>query len=200
MSGECLSWPVRDIRADSVHAMSGRPANVKAGETGWRRGAGSVALDARTLRRHRLNKRKHGAGPRTCQTPPPVRRMLALVRHLPLPIDPHGGPVPRQGSGSRYPGRSTMLWAVSRATLVGTYRRGGAWEGRNGRADPELRRSFPPTPLRECTTGRGDDSRADPVLPGARRRRLAPRPVGMHVPRRPPRPDRRWLCPWGARP
>jgi hypothetical protein len=41
MSGECLSWPVRDIRADSVHAMSGRPANVKAGATGWRRARGA---------------------------------------------------------------------------------------------------------------------------------------------------------------
>ncbi len=59
MSGECLSWPVRDNRADSVHAMSGRPANVRAGETGGRRSAGSVALDARTLRRHRLNSSKH---------------------------------------------------------------------------------------------------------------------------------------------
>ena len=55
MSGEDLSWPVRDTRADSVHAMGGRPANAKAEETGWRRGAGSVALDARTLRRRCLN-------------------------------------------------------------------------------------------------------------------------------------------------
>lgn len=101
------SCPVRPFlagprnRADSVHPMGGRPAIDGAMATGWRRGAGSVALDARTLRRHRLNAPKDGAGPRTCQT----RVLVGWLRGLGLPSRSSTRPRPgssMQGSGPHH--------------------------------------------------------------------------------------------------
>ena len=71
----------------------GRPANAGAGKTGWRRGAGSGALDARTLRRHRLNENKDGADHPACQTP----SLLAALRRAAGPSPRSRGVGPRAG-------------------------------------------------------------------------------------------------------